>query len=1809
MAAQQIGIVTVVIGHVVAVNADGEERVLAVGDAVYADELIRTSDAGAVTVQFNDGGWFDLGRDAQAVMDADVYSPDGPEGEAAGAVASVEDIQAAILAGGDPTQLLPPTAAGSAAGGGLSGEGGHSFIALDHDFVAVNPAAGIPTNAEPLLFDNTIDIILPTEAPEPEIVVSVEVDVEIGGGEPGEGGVVLIPGGTPITGGVSGASVIEGSDGSAHPVTFLITLSQVSDKPVTVTYTIVPGTASNPDDYFDGAQTGTVTIPAGYIGFSVTQNIVADILVEGDETFKIVLSNPIGATLTNDTATVTIIDDDRAPVANDDTNWVQEDNFAGEAEAVATSGNVLQSIAHPGDPSPTLSFADAADNDDNPLILTWGAETAVYGNIVKNADGSYVYQLDNGNPAIQGLSAGETLTETFTYTITDGVNTPDTATLTITIFGADDGVTITGIGSTQGDETVFENDLPAGSSPNDPALTQTGSFNIVALDGIASVTVGGTVLTLAQVQGLGTTPVVIDTAYGALTLTGYAGNAQGGTVSYSYTLDTTVDNDAQAGATTAAYLESIGVTVTDEDGSAANSSVNIRIVDDAPTANVDGPYGVTEDGVSSVGGDVLSNDASGADAPGVFVGWGAGDATAIAGLNTYGTLTQNGDGTWSYVLDNGRAATQALTASDSLSYTLNYTMADADGDPSPSTLTITITGADDGASVETAVAEGPDATVYESGLEPAGSNAAADTETTDGTFTVSATDGIASVVIGGTVFTLAQVQAFATTNGVVNTGQGTLTLTGYSGTATGGTISYSYTLSATIDNDSVTPTGDDAVTAEHFDDSVALTVNGVGGTTASDDLVIRIVDDAPTANVDGPYGVTEDGVSSVGGDVLSNDASGADAPGVFVGWGAGDATAIAGLNTYGTLTQNGDGTWSYVLDNGRAATQALTASDSLSYTLNYTMADADGDPSPSTLTITITGADDGASVETAVAEGPDATVYESGLEPAGSNAAADTETTDGTFTVSATDGIASVVIGGTVFTLAQVQAFATTNGVVNTGQGTLTLTGYSGTATGGTISYSYTLSATIDNDSVTPTGDDAVTAEHFDDSVALTVNGVGGTTASDDLVIRIVDDAPTAVDDADSVTEGLGNTADGNVFTGVGGTDGNTTDGNADTSGADGASVTGAYCGPESASGGATYTTVTATGVTIAGVYGDLHLASDGSYTYTLKTASIPAEVSSETFTYRVTDGDGDIDLAQLVISLDQDSRIPAIAASSVTVDEEGLPAREDEPAGTAAAGDSETNSSSFTIDTHGETLSVLSIGGASYNLVAGGSQVLINNATGTLTVTGVTLSGGIYTVDYSYTLKDNSLAHSVQGNTDTVNGPSFVVSATDATGDTNTSSVQVIISDDAPVTANDYQGVIVDENGAGSSSGNVLDNDAIGADGAATGGPVTSIAFGGASYNVPADGTQQVQGDYGLLTISSTGAYTYVYNAVPGEDPVSVSPGGLSGAVLTAYDNTSPYTVGGDLNLNAVPDATYDIHGGGGANKQGFGVDGAKGPGTLDFGEELIVKLEEPIYGEFTFQIGEYNANQSDLGDMTWGVYGADGHLIDSGTFADLGGTATANGTYTGAPISFDEPVAYIVFGMTDATGSGYTVTNIEYVDLSYPTGIDDFVYTVTDGDGDTSTSHLYMTSDQYIEDTLGGAHTLTGGAGDDILVGNDGADILIGASGNDVLSGGAGGDTFVFHHGETGVDTITDFNVATVGSGGDVLDISDLLADAGISTTDFANSPGSYLVVTAGTDTTVAFDATGGDHSDAVQIATLQNVNTTLNTLIGNGQIDATP
>ncbi|MDP1924465.1 MAG: Ig-like domain-containing protein [Thiobacillus sp.] len=87
---------------------------------------------------------------------------------------------------------------------------------------------------------------------------------------------------------------------------------------------------------------------------------------------------------------------------------------------------------------------------------------------------------------------------------------------------------------------------------------------------------------------------------------------------------------------------------------------------------------------------------------------------------------------------------------------------------------------------------------------------------------------------------------------------------------------------------------------------------------------------------------------------------------------------------------------------------------------------------------------------------------------------------------------------------------------------------------------------------------------------------------------------------------------------------------------------------------------------------------------------------------------------------------------------------------------------------------------------------------------------------------------------------------------------------------------------------------------------------------------------------------------------------------------------------------------------------------------------------------------------------------------------------------------------------------------------------------------------------DTLNGGtgkDMLRGGAGSDTLNGGDGNDILVGGAGNDLLIGGLGSDTFRWELADRGVsgspasDIVQDFDNAAVSSGGDILDLRDLL------------------------------------------------------------------
>ncbi len=190
----------------------------------------------------------------------------------------------------------------------------------------------------------------------------------------------------------------------------------------------------------------------------------------------------------------------------------------------------------------------------------------------------------------------------------------------------------------------------------------------------------------------------------------------------------------------------------------------------------------------------------------------------------------------------------------------------------------------------------------------------------------------------------------------------------------------------------------------------------------------------------------------------------------------------------------------------------------------------------------------------------------------------------------------------------------------------------------------------------------------------------------------------------------------------------------------------------------------------------------------------------------------------------------------------------------------------------------------------------------------------------------------------------------------------------------------------------------------------------------------------------------------------------------------------------------------------------------------------------------------------------------------------------------------------MNDETGQGYTVTNIEYTDLSYPTGVEDFVYTVEDGDGDIDSAHLYITSDAHIVDGDSG-NVLTGDAGDNIIEGLGGEDTLIAGLGNDILVGGDDADAFVFsaNAGE-GSNIITDFDPSV-----DKLSFADLLdsGEPGLGDDTFAiedvgvTVDGNDLVLTitdsTGTnaDTVVTLSGLGNDYAayDGGSLADLVN------------------
>ena len=110
---------------------------------------------------------------------------------------------------------------------------------------------------------------------------------------------------------IGNASVVEGHARTRY-VRLTVSLSRKSATPVTVQYATASGTATAPSDY--STKVGTVTIAANATSTIVSIPIKGDQLLEPNETFRVLLSNPQNAVILRATGSVQIRTDDKPGV-------------------------------------------------------------------------------------------------------------------------------------------------------------------------------------------------------------------------------------------------------------------------------------------------------------------------------------------------------------------------------------------------------------------------------------------------------------------------------------------------------------------------------------------------------------------------------------------------------------------------------------------------------------------------------------------------------------------------------------------------------------------------------------------------------------------------------------------------------------------------------------------------------------------------------------------------------------------------------------------------------------------------------------------------------------------------------------------------------------------------------------------------------------------------------------------------------------------------------------------------------------------------------------------------------------------------------------------------------------------------------------------------------------------------------------------------------------------------------------------------------------------------------------------------------
>jgi VCBS repeat-containing protein len=283
------------------------------------------------------------------------------------------------------------------------------------------------------------------------------------------------------------------------------------------------------------------------------------------------------------------------------------------------------------------------------------------------ANGNWSYSLDNTKLATEQLSAGQTATEKFTLTSTDGTTTS----VTITVTGTNDHATISVVGTPDLSTKEF------GGTNNLEFIdngTGGGQLKVVDVDGVGA-------FNESRFRAASTTPGLTD-------LRGQFGDFtfNPGTGAWTYALNNLVDTKAELDGSDLIALAQINALQGLADGQPATDTLLVFSEDLsaslAITVNVEGTYDVasinndldvngsqvvaegttratTKAAVANSPVDYLAGGDLNPVAPSVVDKYNAPSASQLQGV--YGVFTFNDtNGVWTYTLDNEDADTRAL---------------------------------------------------------------------------------------------------------------------------------------------------------------------------------------------------------------------------------------------------------------------------------------------------------------------------------------------------------------------------------------------------------------------------------------------------------------------------------------------------------------------------------------------------------------------------------------------------------------------------------------------------------------------------------------------------------------------------------------------------------------------------------------------------------------------------------------------------------------------------------------------------------------------------------------------------------------------------------------------------------------------------------------------------------------------------------------------------------------------------------------------------------------------------------------------